>query len=111
MNTLPNSLDDCALQKSLGWYIKETLARRQTKPQRKRRRIKRDSDGEAAGKSPNNIFVDLLLPQLQLEGETRKHAKKRFENWRQIGRACIKLIESFGMGILLLIPQDLCDEK
>jgi hypothetical protein len=97
--------------KIAGLYIKETLARRQTKPQRKRRRIKKDSDGEATGKSLNNIFVDLLVPQLQLEGETRKHAKKRFENWRQIGRACIKLAESFGIGILLLIPQDLCDEK
>ncbi len=94
-----------------GLYIQETSARRQAPPRRKRRKIEREDGIDTRYTSVNDAFVDFLFPQLQLEGDTRKNAKRRFENWRQIGRACAKLVESYGIGILLLLPQDLCDEK
>ncbi|CZR66024.1 uncharacterized protein PAC_15924 [Phialocephala subalpina] len=94
-----------------GLYTKETSARRQTPPRRKRRRTNGGDCVGATNTSVNDTFVDFLLPQLQLEGNTRKNAKRRFENWRQIGRACAKLVESYDIGILLLLPQDLWDEN
>lgn len=99
------------LAKIAGLYIKEILARRQNPPQRKRRRTNRDDGWDASNRSLRNIFVDFLLPQLQLQGDTRLEATTRFGNWVRLGRTCAKLIESFGVGILLLLPRDLWNDK
>ena len=71
---------------------------------RKRRKSDRDNGSSPGKKTVNDIFVDFLLPRLQKKGKTRTEAKRRFENWTQLGRLCAKLVESFGIGILLLIP-------
>lgn len=89
-------------------YKQETVIRRQLPRQRKRR--KSTNGIKFAKKSLNDIFIDLLLPQLQGEKSTRQNAKKRFENWMALGRICAKLVESFGAGIFLLIPRDLSNE-
>ncbi len=63
-------------------------------------------------KSVYDTFVDFLLPELRKEQtDTREKAKTRFDNWIQHGKRWVKLIDRFGSGILLLIPQDLTDDK
>lgn len=89
-------------------YSQETVIRRQLPRQRKRR--KATNSIKVANRSLNDIFIDFLLPQLQKENSTRHNAKKRFENWMALGRICAKLVESFGIGILLLMPRDLSNE-
>lgn len=95
-----------------GLYLQETSARREGACRKKRRKTKKDADQEATNRSLNDIFVDIFLPQLrQKEGDTRKEGKRRFENWLRLGTPCAKLVESFGSGILLLLPRDLSNEK
>lgn len=66
----------------------------------------------APRRSVYDIFVDFLLPELLKEDiETREKAKTRFDNWIQYGKRWAKLIERFGSGILLLIPQDLTNDR
>jgi hypothetical protein len=63
-------------------------------------------------RSLNDIFVHSFLPHLlEKPSNTRKKAKKRFENWLRLGTPCAKLVESFGSGILLLLPRDLSNKK
>ena len=53
-----------------------------------------------------------FFPELLKEGgDTREEAKRRFDNWIQHGKRWAKVVEYFGSGILLLIPQDLSNEK
>jgi hypothetical protein len=92
-------------------YNRAKSARKQAPRRRKRRKSDRDNGSNPVKRTVNDIFVDFLLPRLQKEGETSTEAKRRFENWTQLGRSCAKLVESFGAGILLLIPQDLSNEK
>ncbi len=52
-----------------------------------------------------DIFVDfLLLELLKEDGNMREEARRRFDNWIQHGKRWAKLVERFGLGILLLIP-------
>jgi hypothetical protein len=95
-----------------GLYLQETLARREGIRRKKRYKTKKDANKEATNRSLNNIFVDIFLLQLlQKEGDIRKEGKRRFENWLRLGTPCAKLVESFGSGILLLLPRDLSNEK
>ena len=82
---------------------------RRQRPERDRKRQKTDTP-KGARRSLNDDFVDFLLPQLlQKEGETRRDAKQRFENWMPLGRTCSKLVKEFGAGIFLRLP-DIPDE-
>ncbi|PVH71128.1 hypothetical protein DL98DRAFT_577525 [Cadophora sp. DSE1049] len=93
--------------------LKEQEAKiRQTspRPKRDRKRQKTTDTPKGARRSLNDDFVDFLLPQLlQKEGETRRDAKRRFENWMPLGRTCSKLVKEFGAGIFLRLP-DIPDE-
>ncbi|PVH75156.1 hypothetical protein DL98DRAFT_536828 [Cadophora sp. DSE1049] len=63
-------------------------------------------------KSVYDVFVASLLPELLKEGaDTREKAKTRIDNWIQHGKRWAILIEYFGSGILLLIPQDLTNDN
>lgn len=41
----------------------------------------------------------------------RKAASRRILNWKVNGRPWSELVKRFGLGILLLLPTDLSDEK
>ena len=83
---------------------------RRQRPKRDRKRQKTTDTPKGARRSLNDDFVDFLLPQLlQKEGETRRDAKQRFENWMPLGRTCSKLVKEFGAGIFLRLP-DIPDE-
>jgi hypothetical protein len=88
------------------------LSRKDVKQRRKRNRGRNLDAANTPRKSVYDIFVDFLLPELLKEdGDTREEAKTRFDNWIQHGKWWAKLVERFGSGILLLIPQDLSNEK
>jgi hypothetical protein len=57
-----------------------------------------------------DIFVDFLLPEPLIDTETCEKAETRFDNWIQHGKRWAKLIDRFGSGIQLLIPQDLTND-
>ncbi|KAL2063215.1 hypothetical protein VTL71DRAFT_5019 [Oculimacula yallundae] len=93
--------------------LKEQEARiRQTSPrpkrERKRQRINKTPKG--ARRSLNDDFVDFLLPQLLMDGDTRQDAKGRFGNWLALGRTCSRLTKEFGAGIFLRLPRDIPNE-
>jgi hypothetical protein len=93
-------------------YIQEKAARKNAKERRKRNRGRNMEAVNAPRRSVYDIFVDFLLPELLKEDiETREKAKTRFDNWIQYGKRWAKLIERFGSGILLLIPQDLTNDR
>lgn len=88
----------------------ETRKESPRKRDRKRKRKRTTDTSEGARRSLNDDFVDFLLPQLlKKEGETRRDAKRIFENWMPLGRTCSKLVKEFGAGIFLRLP-DIPDE-
>jgi hypothetical protein len=87
-------------------------AQKDVKQRQKRNQGRNLDAANTPRKSVYDIFVDFLLPELLKEdGDTREEAKTRFDNWIQHGKRWAKLVERFGSGILLLIPQDLSNEK
>jgi hypothetical protein len=93
-------------------YLLERASRKNTKERRKRNRGRNRDAANTPRKSVFDVFVDSLLPELLKEDtDTREEAKTRFNNWIQHGKRWAKLIEHFGSGILLLIPQDLSNDK
>ncbi len=96
----------------IGFYLQVKAARKDVKQRRKRNRGRNLDAANTPRKSVYDIFVDFLLPELLKEdGDMREEARRRFDNWIQHGKRWAKLVECFGLGILLLIPQDLSNEK
>jgi hypothetical protein len=93
-------------------YMQKKAARKNAKKRRKRNRRRNLNAANTPRKSVYDIFVDFLLPELlKKDGDTHEEAKRRFDNWIQHGKRWAKLVERFGSGILLLIPQDLSNDK
>jgi hypothetical protein len=92
--------------------VQERARRKNAKERRKRNRGRNRDTANTPRRSVYNIFVDFLLPELlKEEGDTRKEALTRFENWIQHGKRRAKLVERYGSGILLLVPQVLTNDK
>ena len=95
-----------------GLYQREQLAREAVNKKRRRYRGRKLDTAKISRKSVFDIFVDFLLPELrQHDTDTYETAKIRFENWMQYGKRWAILVIRFSAGILLLIPQDLSDNK
>jgi hypothetical protein len=64
-------------------------------------------------------FIDMLFPETIIfaEGPTeeqmtiRNAAVQEFNNWRKLGKPFHSLITRFGLGIILLLPDDLSNEE
>ena len=92
--------------------MREKAAQKNTKERRKRNRGRNPDTTNTPRRSVYDIFVEFLLLELLTEDtDTRAKAKTRFDNWIQHGKRWAKLVERFGTGILLLIPQDLTNDK
>jgi hypothetical protein len=92
--------------------MQDNAARKSVKKRCKRNRGRNLDTAKSPRKSVYDIFIDFLLPELLQENtETSEKAKTRFDNWLQHGKRWAKLIERFGSGILLLIPQDPTNDK
>lgn len=93
-------------------YTQEKAKRTNTKSRRKRGRHCSSNAAHTSQISVYNLFVDSLFSDLLKKNtDTRKEAKTRFDSWIQHGKRWAKLTEQFGSGILLLIPQDLSNNK
>ena len=96
----------------IGLYIQEKAVRRQVKKRRKRNRDNNQTATDKSRGSLNDVYVDFLFPFSQgKEGLEREKAKRSFDNVLQLGQRWARLVESFGCGILLLIPDDLSNEE
>jgi hypothetical protein len=51
------------------------------------------------------------MPENARRTEVRQAAKRAIRNWTAKGKPWSKLVTRFGWGILLLVPEDLSDEK
>jgi hypothetical protein len=78
---------------------------------------------QAAGVSQGSLindFVDLLFPQTmntsdrrasQSQREARKAAENTFKRWIRLDERCAALIDRFGLGILVILPEDITDDE
>ena len=95
-----------------GLYQRERVARGAVNKRRRRYRGRKLDTTKVSRKSVFDSFVDFHLPELrQQDTDTYETAKKRLENWMQYGKRWAILVICFSAGILLLIPQDLSDNK
>jgi hypothetical protein len=80
------------------------------------------------GPSPNERFTDLLFPETigykqahkpktrransnEKGDNPRERAKRTFEYWIRLGLPLMRMAQRFGIGILLLLPEDLTDAE
>jgi hypothetical protein len=70
--------------------------------------------------SPIDRFVNVLFPEtMQYKGEhisqekkeKRRAAKEKFERWIRRGEPWARMVQCFGYGIILRVPDKLSDEK
>ena len=95
-----------------GLYQREQAAREAVNKRRKRYRGRNVDTTKISRKSVFDSFVDFHLPELrQQDTDTYETAKTRFEKWMQHGKRWATLVDRFSAGILLLMPQDLSDNK
>jgi hypothetical protein len=92
--------------------MQERAGQKSAKERRKRNRGRNQDTTNTPRRLVRDTFVDCLLPELlKEEGDTRKEATTRFENWLQHRKRWTKLVERYGSGILLLLPRDLTNDK
>jgi hypothetical protein len=81
--------------------------------------VEEQAAGVSQGSLINN-FIDLLFPQTmnttgqrasQSQREARKAAEKIFKRWIRLGERCAALIGRFGLGILVILPEDITDDE
>ena len=81
--------------------------------------VREQAAGVSKGSLINN-FVDLLFPQTmnavdqrasQSQREARKAAENTFKHWIRLGERCAALINRFGLGILVVLPEDITDDE
>jgi hypothetical protein len=90
-------------------YIQELAVPRKERQRRAKMRGNILDTARTSRKSVKEIFIDSLLPELITGDGNRHQAKTKFDRWIQHGKRWAKLIGGYGVGIMLLIPQDLTD--
>jgi hypothetical protein len=107
------------LAELIGKYIEETEARK-AEPRKKRRKMLRRL-------SVNDRFTDVLFPetaewkgeqpskkkgkQHKREKNPREKAKQTLEYWIHLGEPLARMVQRFGVGILLRLPKKLTDKE
>jgi hypothetical protein len=70
--------------------------------------------------SPTDRFVNVFFPETMMykgkhisqeKKEERYAAKEKFERWIRLGEPLARMVQRFGYGILLLLPDTLSNEE
>ena len=90
---------------TLQQYIKDWYRKRGIKPHKLR-----GGGGQRATCVVTEWFVDIHSSASRLRLD-RDQWKNKIENWRKKGETWFEIIEKFGLGILLLVPQGEADSQ
>ena len=115
-------------------YLVELTARYMEENEAKKAVPKKRRDRELPRLSPMDRFTDLLFPetikfkskqaskkrkqvskkkgkQVSQKGCPREAAKRTLEYWIRLGEPLVRMVQRFGHGIMLLLPENLTDKN